>query len=103
MSRAVLMGIVVGLAAMGAGEARASVNGREHVQRERIAAGYRSGELTNREAARLSARQARIRAEEWRYRHNDGHIGPWERADLNRDLNRASRNVYRQRHDGQIR
>lgn len=86
---------------LGGGDAGATVNGRERHQRGRIAAGYRSGELTSLEAARLTAQQARIRAEEWRYRHNDGRLGPWERADLHRDLNRASRNVCRQRHDGQ--
>jgi hypothetical protein len=103
MSRLVLMGVLAGLLAAGAGEARASVNGREHNQRERIAAGVRSGELTKREAARLTAQQAAIRAEERRFRHNDGVLGPWERAHLNGDMNQASRSVYRQRHDGQVR
>jgi hypothetical protein len=52
---------------------------------------------------RLEAQEARIRAEEFRYRQNDGHLGPRERADLQRDLNRESRRIAQQKHDGQIR
>ena len=52
---------------------------------------------------RLEAQEARIRAEEFRYRHNDGHLGPRERADLQRDLNRESRRIAQQKHDGQVR
>ena len=63
----------------------------------------RSGELTGREFVRLEAQEARIRAEEFRYRRNDGHLGPRERADLQRDLSRESRRIAQQKHDGQIR
>ncbi len=94
---------LAGALALAAPPVQASVNGREHRQKERIRQGVRSGELTKREAARLTAEQARIRAEERRYRRNDGHLGPCERADLQRDLNRASRDIYRQKHDGQKR
>lgn len=80
---------------------QASVNGRERRQHERIQQGRRSGELTSREAARLAREQARIEREERRYRANDGRLGPRERADLDRDLNRANRHIYRQKHDGQ--
>jgi len=80
----------------------AGVNGREHRQRERIQQGIRTGDLTAPEAARLFAQQARIRAEEHRYRR-DGVVTPRERADLQRDLNRTSRSIHRQRSDGQER
>jgi hypothetical protein len=83
-------------------DAQAGISARQRRQQARIAQGVRSSELTPSEAARLEAQQRRIRREERRY-HADGVLGPWERADLNRDLNRASRDVYRQKHDGQTR
>jgi hypothetical protein len=87
-----------------AGTAAADTIGqRERNERARIAQGVRSGELTQREAARLSREQARIRAEEHRLRHNDGRLGPRERAKLQHDLERANRNIERQKHDGQTR
>lgn len=81
----------------------AGVNQREHAQRARIRQGVRSDELTRREGRKLLREQARIRREEYRYRHNDGHLGPRERADLRRDLNRSSRHIYRGKHNGRDR
>ena len=86
-----------------AAPSEASINGRECRQRERIQEGRQSGQLTNHEAARLAREQARIRREEHRYRANDDRLGPRERANLQRDLNRANRRICRQTHDGQIR
>jgi hypothetical protein len=80
-----------------------SINRREHRQIARIAQGVRSGQLTARETARLLAEQAAIRAEEYRFRQSGGGLSPWERRDLQRDLNRASRDIYRQTHDAQHR
>lgn len=88
------------LAAVGTAEA-GPVNHREHRQGARIRQGVHSGELTRREARGLVGQQARIRAEEYRYRHDDGHLGPAERADLRHDQRRASRSIYRQKHDEQ--
>ena len=77
-----------------AGSASAStfdpgIDYRQARQHERIAQGVRSGELTAREAARLRAEQRAIAAEE-RYFKRDGRLSAWERADLERDLDRAS-------------
>lgn len=95
---------VLGLAAfVGVGSAEAGVNPREARQRARIAHGVRSGELTPREATRLRAEQASIRREEARYRRNDGHLDPWERAELARELNQADRHISGQAHDAQDR
>lgn len=91
--------VLAGALALGvAGEASASVNGRQRHQARRIHEGVESGALSRREAVRLRAEQAAIRAEERFYRR-DGVLGPRERADLNRDLNRTSRDIYRQKHD----
>ena len=78
------------------------INSREHREQQRINQGIRSGELTRREASRLEARMARIRTDE-RFAKLDGHLTPTERARLQRELNRESRSIYRQKHDAQDR
>ena len=80
-----------------------TINRRQHHQRARVAQGIRSGELTHREAQRLRAEQAGLRAEERLYRRTGDGLSGWERRDLHRDLNRTSRDVYRQKHDRQDR
>jgi len=71
-------------------------------ERNRIAQGIRSGQLTRGEADRLVAEQRSIQAEERRYRA-DGVLTRAERTDLNRDLNAASRHIYNETHDDQTR
>ena len=80
----------------------AGINGRQHREQQRIRQGIRSGELTRFEARRLATEQARIRAFE-RYARRDGYISPRERARLDRGMDRASRHIYRQKHDRQDR
>lgn len=94
--------ILAGTAGAAAADGAAGVNARQHRQHHRIEHGVRSGELTRRETARLAAEQRAIRAEERRYRA-DGTLTPAERADLRRDLDRASRDIHRQKHDAQDR
>ena len=79
-----------------------SINARERHQQQRINQGIRSGELTRREARRLEAGEARIRTDV-RFARADGTVTPRERARLQRELNRESRSIYRQKHDGQDR
>lgn len=76
------------------------IDRREHRQQQRIRQGIRSDELTRREAARLEAEQARIRGYE-RYARSDGHLSLSERRRLDRQLDRSSRQIYRQKHDRQ--
>jgi hypothetical protein len=68
----------------------------------RIHNGVKSGELTKAEAARLKAQQARIKMERKDYKI-DGVVSPEERKDLRQDKKRLSRNIYKQKHDGQVR
>lgn len=85
-----------------AGTCDPSVNHRQARQHARISQGIAYGQLTARETARLAAEQRAIRAEE-RWYKRDRRLTAWERADLQRDLNFASRDIYRQRHDAQTR
>jgi len=72
-------------------------------ENRRIRHGVISGELTASETARLKIQESRLRAEAYRYKNNDGRISFQERADLRRDNRRLSRNIFRQKHDSQIR
>ena len=75
---------------------------RQENQKARIEQGVKSGQLTHREAARLRAEQRSIRAEK-RLAKADGVVTPAERAKIRRDQRRASRDIYRQKHDAQTR
>jgi hypothetical protein len=79
------------------------VNQRQQNQQARIRQGVRSGELTRREAGRLQAQQARIRVNEAYARRSGGEFTTRERARIQRQLNRSSNRVYRQKHDRQDR
>lgn len=83
--------------------AEAQVNQRQWRQQERIHNGYRNGSLNRREAFRLEQQQRRINRYEARSRWSGGHLDRYERVRLHRMQNRASRNIYNQRHDYQRR
>lgn len=80
-----------------------SVNARQGRQSARIRQGVRSGELTRRETQRLAAEQAVIRTQEAFYRRSGGGFTARERARVQRELQQASRHIYRQKHDAQDR
>ena len=103
--RVIAVSVLAACAVAGAASSSTAgtIDRRERAQQARLYQGARSGELTGREFARLESQEARIRAEEARDRLNDGHLGPRERRDLQRDLDRESRRIYRQKHDGQER
>lgn len=71
-------------------------------QQARIQQGRRNGELTRGETAALEAQQAKIQHDKKKAKA-DGVITPAEHAKLNHEQRRASRNIARQKHDGQSR
>jgi hypothetical protein len=79
-----------------------TVKSRQVEQQERIARGINSKELTRPEAARLEREQRRIQIEK-KMAKSDGTVTPQERRFLKREQSRASRDIYRQKHDGQER
>src|SRR5262249_36553473 len=80
-----------------------SINERQQNQRERIQQGVRSGELTPVEAARIRRQVAQIRLTGGRGGQSRGAFPTQERARIQRQLNRESRRIYRQKHDAQDR
>jgi hypothetical protein len=77
----------------------ATINQRLENQGDRIQAGVKDDQLTKGQATHLKADDAAIHAEEKVDRHaNDGKLTPAEQRQLNRQLNRNSRQIYRARH-----
>jgi hypothetical protein len=80
----------------------ARVDQRQKEQQERIAQGVASGQLTARETVGLERGQARLQAEKRDMREdNGGTLTNAEKVRLNNQQNRLSRQIYRQKHDGQ--
>ena len=75
------------------------INAREHRQTARIKDGVKNDELTRAELDKLRADEAAIRAEERVYRRSGDGLNRRERADLEHDLNRTSREIYRAKHN----
>ena len=95
------MVLVVSVVAASAQSRGRGINAREHRQQQRIAQGVRSGELTSRETYRLERQEQRIDRQEDRFRESGDGLSPRERAKLEHELNRESRNIYHQKHDRQ--
>ena len=78
------------------------VDRRQENQRERVAEGVHSGQLTKEEAKELTGTEQKIRQEERAYK-SDGVLTKEERKDLHQDLNEASREIYQEKHDAETR
>lgn len=75
------------------------INGRQQHQTQRIRQGIKSGEVMKGEANRLRADEAAVRAEERVYRKSGDGLSPAERKDLEKDLSKNSREIYRAKHN----
>lgn len=79
---------------------KSEVGKRAENQQDRIAQGIKSGQLTAGEAAHLENKEARINKEVRSDRAaNGGKLTPQERAKVNRQQNRTSRQIYRDKHN----
>src|SRR5262245_55408579 len=82
--------------------AQGTINQRERRQQERIADGVRDGELTRKEAGKLEKEQAKIHTAEARAKA-DGEFTAKERAKIQKKQDKASRHIYKEKHDNQTR
>jgi hypothetical protein len=96
-------GIAAALIALGlaAGTAQAQgIDQRHYNQERRIDQGIRSGRLTPHEARRIEHQQRSIDRQESRMRYrNGGHLNRYDRAVLQHREDRASRHIYRAKHN----
>jgi Spy/CpxP family protein refolding chaperone len=74
------------------------IDARQHNQAHRIFQGVRSGQLTPDETKMLLTQQKEIRENE-REMKSDGNLTWEERKQLHHQLNEASRDIYREKHD----
>lgn len=80
------------------------VGQRRENQQDRIANGVRSGQLTAGEAARAENQQRGINRQVAADRSaNGGKLTGAEKTQINREQNRASRNIYNKKHNGATR
>ncbi|MES2191857.1 MAG: hypothetical protein V4454_17180 [Pseudomonadota bacterium] len=76
------------------------IDARQARQEKRIDQGIASGALTSKETARLDARETKIESDKLAAKA-DGKVTGAERRKLRREEDRASRAIYRQKHDAQ--
>ncbi|HET6175834.1 MAG TPA: hypothetical protein VFE61_02805 [Candidatus Sulfotelmatobacter sp.] len=79
---------------------KSEVGQRAENQQDRIAQGVKSGQLTAGEAAHLENNEAKINREVRNDRAaNGGKLTPQEKAQVNRQQNRESKKIYRDKHN----
>ena len=104
MKKAVIIIALLAMSALSVSAQTATprVTKRQVQQQARIKEGVKTGELTPRETRRLERQQAKIAVDKSKAK-SDGVVTPAERKNLAREQNRASRRIYRQKHDAQVR
>jgi hypothetical protein len=76
------------------------VNGREENQQQRIAHGAASGKLNAQQTANLEKREASVQNREQRdMAKNGGHLTKAEQRGINRQQNRISRSIAKDKHE----
>jgi len=97
----VVIGGVLLAAGMAYGQAETpGIDQRQANQEQRIDQGIASGQLTQREAGRLEQQQQHINTIEDKAK-SDGVVTKKERARLHAAQDKASKKIYRQKHDRQ--
>jgi hypothetical protein len=81
------------------GYGTSGIDARRAWEQRRIVNGVRTGQLTWGEYRHLEREQAQIARDERRAKA-DGYVSPYERNRLNRELDRASGDIYRLKHNG---
>jgi len=77
------------------------VNQREQNQQDRIANGLKGGTLNAKQASNLEKREASVQNREQKdMAKNNGHLTKAEQKGINRQQNRISRSIYKDKHDG---
>ena len=79
------------------------IDRRRENQQDRIAQGLASGELTEKEAARLDHREANLNRTIRADRMSGGGLSARERLQIERRQNQLSKDIRKQKHDAQKR
>lgn len=76
---------------------------RQERQQKRINQGVKSGELTKKEAIRAERRQGAIADDIREARKSGGVVTAKEKAKIQHEQNKASKQIYKEKHDAQKR
>ena len=91
-------GFLAGSTTMAFAEGR--IQKRKENQQDRIASGIKNGTLSPREAANLEHKEARVNHEIRDDREDHGgHLTNRDKVQINRQQNRLSRNIYKDKHN----
>jgi hypothetical protein len=102
--RTSLVTLLLTICVAGSSALGGEVDSREENQQARIAQGVKSGQLTPGETAHLENREGHINREVARDRAaNGGHLTAAERAKVNRQQDRTSAAIDRDKHNGKVR
>jgi hypothetical protein len=83
--------------------AEGKIGERKENQQKRIANGVANGSLTAGETAKIEHQEANINKEVAAERAaNGGKLTPAERRQVNRQQNRTSKEIYRDKHNGRV-
>jgi hypothetical protein len=98
-----LRNTMLALVAIAGMASAASINQPRENQKNRIAQGVRSGELTARETAHLERGETRLNRQIRNDRaRNNRHLTAAERTRINHEQNRLSRTIHRDKHDARF-
>jgi len=76
------------------------VNQREENQQQRIANGVQSGKLTPQQTSNLEKRESSVQNREQKdMAKNNGHLTKGEQRRINRQQNRISKSIYKDKHE----
>ena len=93
----VTVGLLVGATGIAAAQDR--IPDRKENQQDRIAQGVKSGSLTPHETANLENKEGRLNEMRHDRRQNGGNLTNKEKAQVNRQQNHLSRNIYKDKHN----
>ena len=78
------------------------VNNREENQQQRIAKGVQNGKLNSKQTANLEKRETSVQNREQKdMAKNNGHLTKAEQKGINRQQNRISKSIYKDKHPNQ--
>jgi len=99
MNKKLLLPLIVLLTVAVANVNGQTIRHKSRNEKARIAQGRKSGELTKFETRRLAKEQRNIRKDVRIARKDDGKIDRQERKEIRKDQRRASRHIYRAKHN----
>ena len=93
--------MTMGALLVGTAFAQDKIQDRKENQQDRIANGVKNGTLTPHETANLEKKESNLNKETRQDRkQNGGNLTNKQKAQVNRQQNRLSKNIYKDKHNG---